>query len=59
MPLSELGNDSESLLAKYLQIKFPLCSKMERWNRQPDGSSEEFQLFRDQPDDIRTKHKGN
>ena len=29
------------------------------WYRQPGGSSEEFQLFRDQLDHIRTKHKGN
>ena len=29
------------------------------WYRPPGGSSEDFQLFRDQLDQIRNKHKGN
>ena len=28
------------------------------WNRQPGGTSEDFQLFRDQVDHIRNQHKG-
>ena len=29
------------------------------WYRPPGGSSEDFQLFSDQLDQIRNKHKGN
>ena len=29
------------------------------WYRQPNGTSEDFQLFRDQLDHIRNQHKGN
>ena len=29
------------------------------WYRQPNGTSEDFQLFRDQLDNIRNQHKGN
>ena len=32
---------------------------MASWYRPPGGSSEDFQLFRDQLDQIRNKHKGN
>ena len=43
---------------KYLQI-YKTSHYVASWYRQPGGSSEEFQLFRDQLDHIRTKHKGN
>ena len=29
------------------------------WHRPPNGTSEDFQLFRDQPGHIRNQHKGN
>ena len=32
---------------------------MTSWYRPPEGSSEDFQLFRDQLDQIRNKDKGN
>ena len=32
---------------------------MAGWYRQPYGTSEDFQLFRDQLDHIRNQHKGN
>ena len=57
MPLSELENDSESVWAKIFANK--TSHYVASWYRQPGGSSEEFQLFRDQLDHIRTKHKGN
>ena len=57
MPLSELENDSESLWAKIFANK--TSHHVASWYRQPGGSSEEFQLFRDQLDHTRTKHKGN
>ena len=57
MPLSELENDSESVSAKIFANK--TSHYVASWYRQPGGSIEEFQLFRDQLDHIRTKHKGN
>ena len=57
MPLSELENDSESVWAKIFANK--TSHYVASWYRQPGGSSEEFQLFRDQLDHIRIKHKGN
>ena len=57
MPLTELENDSESVWAKIFANK--TSHYVASWYRQPGGSSEEFQLFRDQLDHIRTKHKGN
>ena len=57
MPLSELENDSESVWAKIFANK--TSHYVASWYRQPGGSSEELQLFRDQLDHIRTKHKGN
>ena len=32
---------------------------MASWCRPPNGTSEDFQLFRDQLDHIRNQHKGN
>ena len=40
-------------------MNFKTSHYVASWYRQPGGSSEEFQLFRDQLDHIRTKHKGN
>ena len=57
IPLSELENDSESVWAKIFANK--TSHYVASWYRQPGGSCEEFQLFRDQLDHIRTKHKGN
>ena len=57
MPLSEIENDSESVWVKILANK--TSHYVASWYRQLGGSSEEFQLFRDQLDHIRTKHKGN
>ena len=54
MPLSELENDSESVWANIFANK--TSSYVTSWYRQPRGSGEEFQLFRDQLDHIRTKH---
>ena len=56
MPLSELENDSESVWANIFANK--TSHYVASWYRQPGGSGEEFQLFRDQLDHIRTKHKG-
>ena len=38
-------------------VTFPICF-VASWYRPPGSSSEEFQLFREQLDDIRTHHKG-
>ena len=55
--LSELENDSESVWEKIFANK--TSHYVASWYRQPGGSSEEFQLFVDRQDHIRTKHKGN
>ena len=55
MPVSELENDSESVWVKVFANKTYVAS----WYRPPGGSSKDFQLFRDQLDQIRNKHKGN
>ena len=57
MPLSEPENDSESVWAEIYANK--TYHYVASWYRQSGGSDEEFQLFRDQLDHIRTKHKGN
>ena len=57
MPLFELEIDSESVWAKIFANK--TSHYVESWYHQPGGSCEEFQLFRNQLDHIRTKHKGN
>ena len=57
MPLFELENDSESVWAKIFANK--TSHYVASWYRQPGGSGQEFQLFRDQLDHTRTKHKGN
>ena len=57
MPLSELENDSGSVWTKIFANK--TLQNVANWYRLPGGSCEEFQLFRDQLDHIRTNHKGN
>ena len=57
MPLSELEKDSESVWVKVFANK--TSHYVASWYRLPSGSSEEFQMFRDQLDQIRNKHKGN
>ena len=56
MPLSELENDSQSVWIKVFANK--TSHYVANWYRPPGGSSEDFQLFRDQLDQIRNKHKG-
>ena len=53
MPLSEPENNSESVWAN------KASHYVASWYRPPGGSSEDLQLFRDQLDQIRNKHKGN
>ena len=56
MPITELENDSESIWVKVFANK---TSHFEAsWYRPPGSTSEEFQLFREQLDYIRTHHKG-
>ena len=56
MPITELENDSESIWVKVF------ANKMSRfvgsWYRPPGSTCEEFQLFREQLDYIRTHRKG-
>ena len=55
MPITELENNSESVWIKVFANKtshyWQVCS------RQPGGSGEDFQLFRDQLDHIRNQKK--
>ena len=57
MPLSELENNSELVWVKVFANK--TSHYVASWYCPPGGSSEDFQLFRDQLDQIRNKHKGN
>ena len=56
MPIRELENDSESIWVKVFANK--TSHFVASWYRPPGSTSEEFQLFRDQLDYIRTHHKG-
>ena len=58
MPITELENNSESVWVKVFSNK--TSHYVASWYRQPQagGTSEDFQLFRDQPDHIRNQHKG-
>ena len=56
MPITELENDSESLWVKVFANK--ISHFVASWYRPPGSTSEEFQLFREQLDYIRTHHKG-
>ena len=57
MPLSELENDSESVWVKVIANK--TSHYVASWCHPLGGSSEDFQLFHDQLDQIRNEHKGN
>ena len=56
MPITELENDSESIGVKVFANK--TSHFVASWYRPPGSTSEEFQLFREQLDYIRTHHKG-
>ena len=56
MPITELKNDSESIWVKVFANK--TSHFVASWYRPPGSTSEEFQLFREQLDYIRTHHKG-
>ena len=55
MPVTELENNSESVWVKVFANK--TSHYVASWYRQPDGTSEDFQLFRDQLDHIMNQHK--
>ena len=56
MPITELENDSESIWVKVFANK--TSHFVASWYRPPGSTSEEFKLFREQLDYIRTHHKG-
>ena len=56
VPITELENDSESIWVKVFANK--TSHFVASWYRPPGSTSEEFQLFREQLDYIRTHHKG-
>ena len=56
MHITELKNNSESVWVKVFANK--TSHYVESWYRQSGGTCEDFQLFRDQLDHIRNKHKG-
>ena len=56
MPITELENNSESVWVKVFANK--TSHYVASWYRQPGGTSEDFQLFRDQLDHTRNQHKG-
>ena len=56
MPITELENDSESVWVKVFANK--TSHFVASWYRPPGSTSEEFQLFREQLNYIRTHHKG-
>ena len=55
MPITELENDSESIWVKAFANK--TSHFVASWYQSPASTSEEFQLFREQLDYIRTHHK--
>ena len=56
MSITEVENYSESVWVKIVANNSQYVA---RWYRQPNDTSEDFQLFRDQPDHTRNQHKGN
>ena len=56
MPITELENDSESIWVKVFANK--TSHLVASWYRPLGSTSEEFKLFREQLDYIRTHHKG-
>ena len=57
MPITELEDNSESIWVNVFANK--TSHFVVSWYRPPCSTSEEFQLFREQLDYIRTHHKGN
>ena len=55
--VKELENDSESIWVKVFANK--TSHFVASWYRPPGSTSEEFKLFREQLDYIKTHHKGN
>ena len=58
MPITELENDSESNWVKGFANKTSPSHFVASWYRPPGSTIEEFHLFREQLDCIRTHHKG-
>ena len=56
MPITELENDSESIWVKVFANK--TSHFVASWYRPPGSTSEEFKLFREQLDYIKTHHMG-
>ena len=56
MPVVDLENNSESVWVKVFANK--TSHYVTSWYRQPGGTTEDFQLFRDQLYHIRNQHKG-
>ena len=56
MPITELENDSESIWEKVFANE--TSHFVASWYRPPGSTSEEFQLFREELDYIKTHHKG-
>ena len=56
-PVTELEINSESVWVKVFANKY--SHYVASWYRQPGGTTEDFQLFRDQLDHIKNQHKGN
>ena len=56
MPITELENNLESVWVKVFANK--TSHYVASWYRQPGGTSEDFQLFTDQLDHIRSQYKG-
>ena len=57
MPITELENNSESVWVRAFANK--TSHYVASWHRPPNGTSEDFQLFRDQFDSIRNQDNGN
>ena len=56
MPIMDLENNSESVWVEIFANKF--SHYVASWYRQSNGTVEDFQLFRDQLDHIKSQHKG-
>ena len=57
MPISELDNNSDSVWVKVF-VNNSSHHYIASWYWQPNGTSEVFQLFRDQLEQIRNTYKG-
>ena len=58
-PLGAVWSGSALFAQTYLSENLGSLRYVEIWYRPPNGTSEDFQLFRDQFDHIRNQHKGN